>query len=178
MGKPVCARASRSDSRRRGSTSIETETKAPSRPDSEGLTGNVLGQTLIDSSSIRRRGPAENKKPWSPKAPGSKCYRTDRLAFSTFFSVVAISQARKALNQSTSISDYHYGGGEATGLMIGQRFRNRVGRHLQNVLEAWRCQHWGRKGRFAVSVSGLGEARIKELGTPWLPAYAGGRAGN
>src|SRR5271157_4725543 len=119
MGKPVCARASRSDSRRRGSTSIETATKAPSRPDSEGLTGNVLGQTLIDSSSIRRRGPAENKKPWSPKAPGSKCYRTDRLAFSTFFSVVAISQARKALNQSTSISDYHYGGGEATGLMIG-----------------------------------------------------------
>ena len=66
----------------------------------------------------------------------------------------------------------------ATEQRPGQRFRNRVGRHLQNVVEPWRCQHYGRKGRFAMSVSGLGEARIKELGTPRLPAYAGGRAGN
>src|SRR5271157_3873994 len=35
------------------------------------------------------------------------------------FCVVAISQARRALNQSTVIPDYHYGGGEATDLMIG-----------------------------------------------------------
>lgn len=47
-----------------------------------------------------------------------------------------------------------------------QRFRNQVGKHVQKVVEAWRCQHCGRKGRFVMSVSGRREARIKELGTP------------
>ena len=59
-----------------------------------------------------------------------------------------------------------------------QRFRNQGGKHVQNVVEAWRCQHCGRKGRFAMSVSGLREARIRELGTPRLPAHTGGRTRN
>src|SRR5665647_1233337 len=59
----------------------------------------------------------------------------------------------------------------STGWLKAQRFRNQGGKHVQNVVEAWRCQHCGRKGRFAMSVSGLREARIRELGTPRLPAH-------
>jgi hypothetical protein len=45
---------------------IETETKAPSLPESEGLTGSKLGQTLIEPSSIRRPA-AQNEKTPEPK---------------------------------------------------------------------------------------------------------------
>ena len=56
-----------------------------------------------------------------------------------------------------------------------QRFRNQVGKHVQFVVETWRCQYGGRVGRFVMSVPVLREAPIKELGTPrhWL--MGGGR---
>src|ERR1035441_267608 len=62
-----------------------------------------------------------------------------------------------------------------TVLPTRQRFRNQWGKAVQNVMEAWRCQHCGRKGRFAMSVSGLREAKIRELGSPRLPAHTGRR---
>src|SRR5580692_5708434 len=100
MGKSRCASASRSASKRGGSTEIETETKAPSAPKRGRVAETAVDQTLIESSSIRRIGPDE--KTLGPKAPRVENFeQTDSPL--ALFSVVAISRtlAMQALNQST-----------------------------------------------------------------------------
>src|ERR1035438_7261599 len=85
---------------------IETETKAPSTVESEGVTGSVLGQTLIKSSSIRRWGPAgATKNPGAERRQGRNVLKQTDSPLALFF-VVAISRAQLALNHSTSLSAY------------------------------------------------------------------------
>src|ERR1039457_1080651 len=86
---------------------IETETKSPSAVESEGVTGSVLGQTLIKSSSIRRWGPIpQTKNPGAERRQGRNVFEQTDSPLALFF-VVAISRAQHALNHSTSSSAYH-----------------------------------------------------------------------
>src|SRR5262249_24559824 len=93
----------------RGSTETETETSSPSLPQSTEAEG-VHGQTLIETSSIRRRRPEKAKtlELWKTfvQRPGPVLLPSNRHAFSTFFYVVAISQVRRtgSLNHSTFTS--------------------------------------------------------------------------
>src|ERR1039457_1888070 len=86
---------------------METETKAPSSVESEGVAGSVLGQTLIKSSSIRRWGPArrKTKNPGAERRQGRNVLEQTDSPLALFF-VVAISRAQHALNHSTSPSAY------------------------------------------------------------------------
>src|ERR1017187_3695772 len=85
---------------------METETKAPSAVESEGVTGSVLGQTLIKSSSIRRWGlPGQRKNPGATRRQGRNVLEQTDSPLALFF-VVAISRAQHALNHSTSPSAY------------------------------------------------------------------------
>src|ERR1700733_7329743 len=105
MGKSRCASASRSASRRGGSTEIETETKAPSAPKSGRVAVTAVDQTLIYSSSIRRIGPDE--KTLGPKAPRVENFeQTDSPL--ALFSVVAIRWALPCGPKSIHVSTSEY----------------------------------------------------------------------
>src|SRR5579862_1140528 len=93
MGKSTWASASSNPSRSRGSTVIDTETNSPSLPESRLAEGGHC-QTLIIPPASGDVG-LKKQKPWNfgkltSKGQGQPTL-TDRHAFSTFFSVVAIS---------------------------------------------------------------------------------------
>ena len=71
---------------------MDTETSSPSLPPSQGPAGNVTGQTLIDSSSIRRGARRERKNPGTEGARVEILEQTDSPL--ELFFVVAISWAR------------------------------------------------------------------------------------
>src|SRR5579864_1088287 len=98
MGNSSSASASSKSSRSRGSTVTEIDTNSPSLPQRAGEgAGDTLGQTLIAILQHPAMSAHKTKNP-GPKARVS----IDRLAFSTFFNVVAISSARQTdLNHST-----------------------------------------------------------------------------
>src|ERR1035437_4440924 len=104
---------------------METETKAPSAVESEGVTGGVLGQTLIKSSSIRRWGPASAKqKTLEPKGARVEMFFEQTDSPLALFFVVAISRVQHTLNHSTSSSAYHRSlrGGKNFNLGTARRF--------------------------------------------------------
>src|SRR4051812_40120551 len=99
MGKFSSAKASRSDSKCLGSTLMETETKAPSRPHS--------ALALMPHLSHPAKRAARKQKTLEPKGvQGRDVFEQTDSPLALFF-VVAIRRAGRALNQSTSALEYH-----------------------------------------------------------------------